>query len=51
MGTPDKPTRINFAAVGRYADGQWYDLLGRKLSQRPQRAGVYIYNGQKIIIK
>ena len=51
MGTPDQPTIISFAPVSRYADGQWYDLQGRKLSKRPQRAGVYIYNGQKTIIE
>ena len=51
MGTPDQPTQIIFSSVGRYADGQWYDLLGRKLPKRPQRAGVYIYNGQKLIIR
>ena len=51
MGTTDKPTVISFAPVNRLADGQWYDLLGRKLSKRPQQAGVYIYNGKKTIIE
>ena len=42
---------INFATIDRYADGQWYDMQGRKLPRRPQRKGVYIYNGQKTIIE
>jgi RNase P/RNase MRP subunit p29 len=32
-------------------DGEWYDLSGRKLTQRPTTKGVYIVNGQKVIIK
>lgn len=31
--------------------GSWYDLQGRRLNGRPSRAGVYIYNGKKQIIK
>ena len=51
IGTIDEPTVINFATVSRYADGVWYDLMGRKYDKRPQQRGVYIFNGQKIIIK
>ena len=29
----------------------WYTLDGRRLSQKPSRAGVYIYNGIKVVIK
>ena len=29
----------------------WYDLSGRKLSGKPTQKGVYIYNGNKRIIK
>jgi hypothetical protein len=32
-------------------DGAWYDMQGRKLSNEPTRAGVYIKNGNKVIIK
>jgi hypothetical protein len=32
-------------------DGQWYDIQGRKLTERPTRKGVYIYNGQKKIVE
>ena len=51
MGTVNKPTVINFATVGNMHDGQWYDMLGRKLVERPTRKGVYIYNGQKTIVE
>ena len=27
----------------------WYDLSGRKLSDKPDRKGMYIYNGKKIL--
>ena len=29
----------------------WYDLNGRKLSAAPKRKGVYIKNGQKVVVK
>jgi hypothetical protein len=39
----------------READGvsgdSWYTLDGRRLSQKPSRAGVYIYEGVKTVIK
>ena len=38
----------------RVADGdkaQWYDLGGRRLSAQPVKAGVYIVNGRKVIVK
>ena len=51
MGTVSEPTVIRFATTGRYADGQWYDMQGRKLTKRPERKGVYIFNGQKTIVE
>jgi hypothetical protein len=33
------------------ADGDWYDLNGRKLGSKPKAKGVYILGGKKIIIK
>ena len=30
---------------------EWYTLDGRKLSCRPSRAGMYLYNGKKVVIK
>lgn len=32
-------------------DGEYYDLSGRKLNQRPYQPGVYILNGQKTVVK
>ena len=29
----------------------WFDLSGRKLGERPTKAGLYIMNGKKIVIK
>ena len=51
MGTVSEPTVIDFTSISRYADGQWYDLQGRKLNKRPRQTGVYIYNGQKTIVE
>ena len=31
--------------------GAWYSLDGRKLSGKPTQKGIYIYNGQKMLIK
>jgi len=31
--------------------GAWFSIDGRRLSDKPSRAGVYIYNGKKHIIK
>lgn len=30
---------------------KWYDLTGRQLAKKPTKAGIYIYNGRKIVIK
>ena len=31
--------------------GEWYDLQGQKLSGKPTRKGIYVRNGQKMVIK
>lgn len=36
---------------GVQADGDWYDLSGRRLSGKPASKGVYIQNGKKVVIK
>lgn len=47
----DDATAIG-AASGSLADnGDVYDLSGRKLDKKPTRKGVYVKNGQKVIIK
>ncbi len=50
-GTLSEPTVIDFIGIDRFADGSWYDMQGRKLSRRPVRKGVYIFNGQKTFIE
>ena len=32
-------------------EGDWYDLNGRKLSGKPNQKGIYIINGQKVVVK
>ena len=32
-------------------ESSWYDLSGRKLSGKPAKAGLYINNGKKVVIK
>ena len=36
---------------GQLTMDNWYDLNGRKLSAAPKRKGVYIKNGQKVVVK
>ena len=31
-------------------DDVWYDLTGRKFTERPTKKGIYIYKGKKVII-
>ncbi len=33
------------------AEGNWYDLNGRKLSAKPTAKGLYIHNGKKKVVK
>lgn len=35
----------------QFADAEWYDLQGRKLSNIPTVAGLYIVNGKKVVVK
>ena len=39
------------APTGRAEEGLWYTLDGRKLDGKPSRAGIYINNGVKVVIK
>jgi hypothetical protein len=36
---------------GSQATAEWYTLDGRRLSGKPSRAGMYIYNGKVVVIK
>ena len=41
-------------AIGQFDDLQsdnWYDLNGRKLQSAPNRKGIYIHNGKKVVMK
>ena len=37
--------------VKQVTDDTWYTLEGLKLSGKPQKKGIYIMNGKKVIIK
>ena len=49
-GTPTQPTAISFIRADMTQHG-WYTVDGVKLQGKPQRKGVYIYNGKKQVIK
>ena len=51
IGSPDKPTAINFTYANSREDGKWYTVSGMRLTQKPTQIGVYIYNGRKVVIK
>ena len=59
LGTLKMPVKIDItdfatgiSRMGEDADdGEYYDLSGRKLNQRPYQPGVYIRNGQKTVVK
>ena len=44
-------TGIDTVNVKTIADGDWYDLNGRKLQNIPTKKGVYIVNGKKVVVK
>ncbi|MCR4810059.1 MAG: hypothetical protein K5896_09400, partial [Prevotella sp.] len=46
----DRTTGINETSR-EPATATWYTLDGRKLSEKPVRKGMYIYNGRKVVIK
>ncbi|MBO4549204.1 MAG: hypothetical protein J5733_00610, partial [Bacteroidaceae bacterium] len=47
----DNPTIIHEIANDNSADGEWYDINGRKLSGKPSLRGVYIQNDKKVLVK
>ena len=49
VGKPNTPTTIDFTYRDIPQFG-WYSLDGLKLSGRPTKKGVYIYNGKKYVI-
>ncbi len=51
-GTAALPKVISFREVASWQQGVWYSLEGINLGrQRPSANGVYIYNGEKVVIQ
>ena len=46
----NRPTPVPSLYGGEWNDS-WYTIDGRKLSGKPSRAGIYIVNGKKIMVK
>ena len=44
-------TGISTINAGDTDSDNWYDLNGRKLQGKPQKKGLYIRNGQKMVVK
>ena len=42
---------ITITVPASLKDGVWYDLQGRKYTDKPTQHGIYIMNGKKILIK
>ena len=52
MGSPDKPTAINFTSLDNMPhDGKWYTVSGIMMDKKPAKSGLYIHNGQVVVIK
>ena len=47
----DGTTKITNTNLPNLTNGDWYDLNGRKLNRKPTAKGVYIFNGQKVVVK
>ena len=47
----DNTTGIELPALAEDEAAEWYSLDGQRLSGKPARKGIYVKNGQKIIIK
>ena len=50
VGLPGDPTSINFVKIDFMSEG-WYTLGGLKLNGKPTQSGVYIHDGNKVVIK
>ena len=47
----DVATSIDEVQREPYKDDAWYDLSGRKYTEKPTSKGIYIRNGKKIVVK
>ena len=50
IGKPLQPTAISFTNIIPVSEG-WYTVSGIKLGSKPTQQGVYIHNGNKVVIK
>ena len=50
IGKPLQPTAISFTNIIPVTEG-WYTVSGIKLGSKPTQQGVYIHNGNKVVIK
>ncbi len=52
IGNGEGTTSIeNLTPAPSESEGEWYDLQGRRLGNKPNRKGIYISNGRKVVIK
>lgn len=52
VGSPSAPVGIDFGKSSSARDnGIWYDVSGLRHNARPQKRGVYISNGKKLVVK
>ena len=47
----DEASGVSEIVNSKSSNGKWFDLQGRNLGSQPSKAGLYINNGKKIIIK
>ena len=47
----DGETAIKSLSADAKNSGAWYDMSGRRLSGKPNRSGIYVNNGRKVVIK
>ena len=50
-GEEDDPTALREELRMTNEESRWFDLDGRMLPGKPQRKGVYVNNGKKVVIK
>ena len=49
--TYSKPTSVDEVKVATAQDNVYYNLMGQKFNGNNLPAGIYIHNGQKVIVK
>ncbi len=51
IGIGDGTTAIELPALDEDEAAEWYSIDGRRLNGKPARKGIYVKNGQKVVIK